>query len=80
MSSVNYFPYESLTNKYADAEQSSFFDFKIASQNIVSFGSIKEFNEKETGASLQEAEEKMFGTHLRELKDTLKEFISNKPL
>jgi hypothetical protein len=75
MSSINYFPYEELTNKYADAEQIPFFDFKLISRNIIAFDSIKEFNKKETGTSFSEPEEKMFGTHLKELKGTLKDLI-----
>lgn len=62
--------------KYADAEQLSFLEFNLASQNRVIYDSIKEFNEKEAGITSPEPEEKFFGTNLTELKETIKRIIS----
>jgi hypothetical protein len=41
---------------------------------------VKEFNEREAGSFLVETEEKLFGPHLKELKDTLGRLIGNKTL
>lgn len=72
--------YEIGINKYADATQTPFFDFKMVSNNLAIFNSVKEFNEREAGSFLVETEEKLFGTHLKELKDTLGRLIGNKTL
>ena len=63
---------------YQDAEQPAFFDFNLMSENLMPYCTISEFNEKETGKPANEAEEKLFGTHLAELKGALKEILSRK--
>jgi len=60
---------------YADAEQPSDFSMDVSSQNLTIYKSIEEFNEKEGGLSPPEPEEKLFGTHLRELKGTIKDLL-----
>lgn len=61
--------------EYADAGQPSDFNLDVSSQNLTIYKSIEEFNEKEGGVSLTEPEEKLFGTHLKELKETMKDLL-----